>query len=199
MWNGPTSLADAEASFRSTVAEAQQLVSSTPRASEQYAYLLNGPDPSPSPRLPQDYREQVLSIGVRLNGTAHVVRSNQTILTAEEFGATDYGLPQSRFSREGIKRFLDSERVSGAWLIQRLEKFIQGFVSLPNDGALLVAVWIDGTYLYQAFEYFPYLVLRSPEKRCGKSRTLDLISLLGFNAHPPTAAPHRGPDFSRAS
>lgn len=46
-----------------------------------------------------------------------------------------------------------------------------------------------GTYCYTVFEYFPYLVLRSPEKRCGKSRALDLISMLGFNAHQPTASP----------
>ncbi len=45
---------------------------------------------------------------------------------------------------------------------------------------------------------FPYLVLRSPTKRCGKSRVLDLLSLLGFNAsarvtNPTEAQLFRGP------
>jgi phage/plasmid primase-like uncharacterized protein len=154
-----------------------------------YAHLLDGPESPSAPRLPQDFRDGQLSFGVRLKGTAYVVTSDRTILTAEAFGVTDYGLGSGPLSREGIKRFLNGERPSGAELIERLEALVQRFVMLPKDAALLVAVWIMGTYLYQAFEYFPYLVLRSPEKRCGKTRLLDVISLLAFNAHQPTASP----------
>lgn len=155
----------------------------------QYKDLLDGTEPTPPPRLPQDFREGKLSLGVRLKGAAHVVLSDRTILPAEAFGAIDYGLGSGPLSRDGIKRFLKGERPNGAELIAHLESLVNRFVILPPDAGLLVAVWIVGTYLYQAFEYFPYLVLRSPEKRCGKSRLLDVVSLLAFNAHPPTASP----------
>lgn len=49
---------------------------------------------------------------------------------------------------------------------------------------LLLAVWTLGTYCYRIFRVFPYLALRSPDKRCGKSRVLDELSLLAFNASP---------------
>lgn len=46
-----------------------------------------------------------------------------------------------------------------------------------------------GTYSYRAFRNFPYLVFRSPTKRCGKSRVLDLLSLVAFNASPRVTNP----------
>src|SRR4029453_5092286 len=63
---------------------------------------------------------------------------------------------------------------------------------------LLLAAWTLGTYCYRIFRVFPYLALRSPEKRCGKSRVLDLLALVAFNAssrvvHPTEAQLFRGP------
>jgi hypothetical protein len=114
---------------------------------------------------------------------------NQKIISAEEFEAENYGLANVRFSKEGMKRFLRPVAISGPDLLERLEAFLRRFVVMGEDLPTLLAVWLMGTYCYTAFEYFPYLVLRSPAKRCGKSRTLDLIAMLGFNAHPPTASP----------
>ena len=36
---------------------------------------------------------------------------------------------------------------------------------------------------------YPYLSIRSSEKRCGKSRLLGLLARVGFNPSPPTAIP----------
>ncbi|THJ23577.1 MAG: DUF3631 domain-containing protein [Nitrospira sp. CG24E] len=174
--------------FEAAKVKAEQGSTREGRSSE-YAHLLDGPELPAPPRLPQDFRDGQLSLGVRLKGEPHVILSDRTIVTAEKFGATDYGLGSGPLSQEGIKQFLDGERVNGAELITRLEAFVTRYLSLPHDAGLLVAVWIVGTYLYQVFEYFPYLVLRSPEKRCGKTRLLDVISLLAFNAHQPTASP----------
>lgn len=174
--------------------ETERLMDATPEkvATEplaRYQHLLEGPDPVPAPRLPQDYREGRLSIGVMIEGEAYVICSNREILSCKEFGAVNHGLTNVRFSKEGIKRFLQGEAMNGVALMERLEAFSRRFVMMGEDLPALLAVWLIGTYSYMAFEYFPYLVLRSPEKRCGKSRTLDLISLLGFNAHQPTASP----------
>ena len=155
----------------------------------RYAHLLDGPDAIPAPRLPQDFRNGVLSIGVLIDGQPYVIRGNSEIVSADEYGAEDYGLSNVRFSKEGIKRFLRGDAISGPELLDRLEAFLRRFVVMSEDLPALLALWLMGTYCYTAFEYFPYLVLRSPEKRCGKSRTLDLISMLGFNAHQPTASP----------
>lgn len=155
----------------------------------RYAHLLDGPDALPAPRLPQDFRDGQLSIGVMLNGQPYVVRGNRQIVSAEEFGSVNYGLSNVRFSKDGIRRFLRGDAISGPDVFERTESFLRRFVIMGEDLPSLLALWLIGTYCYSVFEYFPYLVLRSPEKRCGKSRTLDLISLLGFNAHHPTASP----------
>ncbi|MDK2743221.1 MAG: DUF3631 domain-containing protein [Nitrospira sp. BO4] len=155
----------------------------------RYAHLLDGPDTVPAPRLPQDFRDGVLSVGVVLDGQPYVVCGDRQIVPVKDFGAENYGLTNVRFSKEGIKRFLRGDVITGPELLERLEVFLRRFVVMGKDFPSLLALWLTGTYCYTVFEYFPYLVLRSPEKRCGKSRTLDLISLLGFNAHQPTASP----------
>lgn len=155
----------------------------------QYLHLLDGNDPAPPLRLPQDFRDGILGYGIILGGKPYIVKGDQSIVSAEESGATDYGLSNVRFSKSGIKRFLQGDAVPGATLFGQLTAFLRRFIVMGDDLLDLLALWIVGTYLYAIFEYFPYLVLRSPEKRCGKTRTLDSISLLAFNAHQPTASP----------
>jgi hypothetical protein len=171
------------------IAAAPLLSGNGPSPLERYGYLLDGPESKPAPRLPQDYRDKLLSIGVLLDGQPYVIRGDRVIVSAEEFGAVNYGLANARFSKDGIKRFLRGDAISGPELFERLEAFLRRFVVMDADLPTLLVLWLMGTYCYTVFEYFPYLVLRSPEKRCGKSRTLDLIALLSFNAHQPTASP----------
>jgi len=168
---------------------AQPLLSGELSPLTRYAHLLDGPDIIPAPRLPQDFREGVLSFGVMIDGQPYVIRGNRELVSAEQFGAVNYGLSNAGFSKEGLKRFLRGDAISAPALLERLDAFLRRFVVMGIDLPTLLALWLTGTYCYTVFEYFPYLVLRSPEKRCGKSRTLDLISLLGFNAHQPTASP----------
>ncbi len=167
----------------------QPLLSGEVSPLTRYAHLLDGPDTIPVPRLPQDFRDGVLSVGVLIDGQPYAIRGSRELVSAEEFGALNYGLSNVRFSKEGMKRFLGGNTISGPELLERLEAFLRRFVVMGEDLPALLALWLTGTYCYTVFEYFPYLALRSPEKRCGKSRTLDLISLLGFNAHQPTASP----------
>lgn len=155
----------------------------------KYAHLLDGPETPPAPRLPQEFRGKHLSYGVTLDGQPYVIRGDRTIVPAEEFGAENYGLANVRFSKGGIKRFLNGETITGAALFERLQTFLRRFVVMGEDLLALLTLWLIATYLYMVFEYFPYWVARSPEKRCGKSRLLDLIAMLAFNAHQPTASP----------
>jgi Protein of unknown function (DUF3631) len=65
------------------------------------------------------------------------------------------------------------------------------YVVLPSDEALdAVVLWTVATHAQPAFFTAPRLVISSPEKRCGKSRLLDVIEglahdpLMAFNATP---------------
>jgi hypothetical protein len=42
----------------------------------------------------------------------------------------------------------------------------------------VIALWITHTWILDAFDYTPYLDIRSPEKRCGKTKLLDCLELL---------------------
>lgn len=44
--------------------------------------------------------------------------------------------------------------------------------------APIIALWVVHSHTIAAFDYTPYLHVSSPEKRCGKSRVLDLLNLL---------------------
>ena len=71
-----------------------------------------------------------------------------------------------------------------------LGEFLRRYVALREPGAALwLAAWALGTWCYRAFRVFPYLSLRSAERRCGKSRLMRLLCRVGFNASPPTTHP----------
>jgi Protein of unknown function (DUF3631) len=62
-------------------------------------------------------------------------------------------------------------------LLDELDLLIRRFVKLPNpDLAMLLAVWIAGTYTFNQFRYCGYLVLRSATPRCGKTLLMRILS-----------------------
>ncbi len=67
---------------------------------------------------------------------------------------------------------------NGSELIRALEGFISRFAVLPSGTLLPLALWAVGTHLFKAFDTFAYLAVTSPTPRCGKSRVLELLSLL---------------------
>lgn len=93
----------------------------------------------------------------------------------------------------------------GAALLDDVLSTFQRYVVFPDlHSAVGVALWTAATHALPAFECAPRLVITSPEKRCGKSRLLDIIAgtchepLMSVNAtvaaiyrcigntHPPT-------------
>ena len=121
-----------------------------------YAHLLDGPDHLPEPNVSIDFRNDLLSVGVVLQGETYIVRADRKILTVDEFGGTDYGLgTAARFSTAGIRRFLAGEQIAGHALLARLEKFFQRFLILPEETPLLLATWSLATYVYPIYDLFP--------------------------------------------
>jgi Protein of unknown function (DUF3631) len=70
---------------------------------------------------------------------------------------------------------------SGADLLDRVRAVIARYVVLPDAHAYIaVSLWIAATHGQRAWQTAPRLAINSPEKRCGKSRLLDIIEALAY-------------------
>lgn len=65
----------------------------------------------------------------------------------------------------------------GAQLLDDLRATLNKYVVLPDGHtAAAVTLWITTTHCLPAFECAPRLVVNSPDKRCGKTRLLDVVT-----------------------
>jgi len=63
-------------------------------------------------------------------------------------------------------------------LLDELVTFIHRFVVLNDDQAIACALWVAHTHVLDASDQTPYLWVTAPEKRCGKTRLLEVLALL---------------------
>jgi hypothetical protein len=64
----------------------------------------------------------------------------------------------------------------GPALLDVLRAALTRYVSLPNaETADAITLWIAASHAQPAWAHAPRLVIRAPEKRCGKSRLLDIV------------------------
>jgi hypothetical protein len=63
-------------------------------------------------------------------------------------------------------------------VLDALVELIRAYVVMSAEQADAAALWAAHTHALDAFETTPFLDLTSPEKRCGKSRTLDVLELI---------------------
>lgn len=69
----------------------------------------------------------------------------------------------------------------GAALLDDIRDTITRFCVIPGGHQLVaVALWVVLTHLLNRFDYAPHLVIRSAEKRSGKSRLLEIIGGLAY-------------------
>lgn len=74
--------------------------------------------------------------------------------------------------------------VDGTTLLDDLAAVLRRFVILPAHAADTLALFILETYSADCFDAAPYVNLASPVKRCGKTLTLRMLSLLCDRALP---------------
>ncbi|NAS21968.1 DUF3631 domain-containing protein [Herbidospora sp. NEAU-GS84] len=68
------------------------------------------------------------------------------------------------------------QAASGADLLDELRAALTRYVILPSEHAAdAVTLWVAATHAQPAWAHAPRLVIRAPEKRCGKSRLLDIV------------------------
>jgi hypothetical protein len=143
----------------------------------------------------QDVFDGVLWYGVPVDGALVAITSSRQAYRADRLPEgialrhTDPGA--STVSRDLAVLWLTAgESGSVARTLDAVGAFFLRYVVLPDRRtALWIAAWALGTWCYRAFRVFPYLSIRSPEKRCGKSRLLGLLARVCFNASPVTAHP----------
>ena len=98
--------------------------------------------------------------------------------------ATKKGSRSSRGSR--------GSRTSKGWkLLHGITDHIAKYIALSDSLVLVIAVWVIASHLSDIWDRFPHLGITSAEKRCGKTRLLQILEdlLLGpINAASMSAA-----------
>jgi hypothetical protein len=135
----------------------------------------------------QAWAHGTLYYGCPVQLTLLIVASGRQLLKVDELPnglvVARTGFNLCRFSRDGILAYLDGAAAYGDRLLHDLQAFFRRFVMFRDARLLLLlALWTLATYTYRLYQYFPYLILRSASKRCGKSTLLELLSELAFNA-----------------
>ncbi|WP_328342184.1 DUF3631 domain-containing protein [Micromonospora sp. NBC_00421] len=84
-----------------------------------------------------------------------------------------------------------ADQVDGAAILDAVHAALTRYVVLPSTEAVdAVALWVAATHAQAAWAHAPRLVIRAPERRCGKSRLLDVVEstchnpLITVNASP---------------
>lgn len=70
------------------------------------------------------------------------------------------------------------EPVDGQELLAEIVAAIKLYVVIDDHSAIIVALWIIGTHVFDLFTIFPRLAITAPVMRCGKTTALDVIRLL---------------------
>jgi Protein of unknown function (DUF3631) len=63
-------------------------------------------------------------------------------------------------------------------IVGDIEAFLSDYVALPPMAATVIAAWVLAAWLSAIWDRFPHLAITSPEKRCGKTRLLEILQLI---------------------
>ena len=80
--------------------------------------------------------------------------------------------------REAEQLTESPDREVGAEILEDIIEFIHRYMLVTVNQAIVLAVWILHCFVFYLFDFKPFLIVTSPEKRCGKSRCLDILEIL---------------------
>ena len=63
-------------------------------------------------------------------------------------------------------------------LVEEIEDRLERHIVMPSESRLSIALWVASSYCYDSFRIFPRMVIHSPEKRCGKTTTMEIIDAI---------------------
>ncbi len=67
-------------------------------------------------------------------------------------------------------------------VVSAVERFLTDYIVVPPTTALVAAAWVAAAWQAEIWDRFPHLAVTSPEKRCGKTRLLQLLAMVAPNA-----------------
>jgi putative DNA primase/helicase len=127
----------------------------------------------------------------RLSGLAPALYEHERKLVADKFGIRTTVLDKlvnrvrdnGADERQGHALQLTEvepwpEPVDGGELLHDIVREIRRYVVMPEDDAITAALWVLHSYIFDVFTCTPRLCITSPEKGCGKTTLLDVISCL---------------------
>jgi hypothetical protein len=71
-----------------------------------------------------------------------------------------------------------TEDLTADELLIEVLAFIEQYVVIGSHELLAVALWTMHTHVFESSPTTPYLSVKSPEKQCGKTRTIETVALL---------------------
>jgi hypothetical protein len=91
---------------------------------------------------------------------------------------------RTRLSQSSVKRLENMNgRLDGRTVFTCVRSVLHDYLHFDDERLYdLIGLWILGTYLYVLFSHFGYLFLHSLLKRSAKTRLLEVISHLAFDA-----------------
>ena len=70
------------------------------------------------------------------------------------------------------------DAVDGGDLLDEIAIVVSSYIILPPGAVHAIALWTVFAHAHPCFDTSPILVIRAPEKQCGKSRTLAVVGAL---------------------
>lgn len=70
------------------------------------------------------------------------------------------------------------EPVDGAALLNELREFFKRYIVLSTEGLTIATLWVVFSWIFDLFDTCPILFVTSPQKRCGKTTLLGLLTRL---------------------
>src|ERR1043166_2671383 len=104
------------------------------------------------------------------------MKKQETEVRGQETNEREKG--EVRREKGSVEFCADGERGGGAKLLDELAEVLRRFVVLPKWGAETLALWVLHTYAFEWREVSTYIGIESPEKRCGKTTLLEVLSRL---------------------
>lgn len=98
----------------------------------------------------------------------------------------------TKLPRNWAEEFVKSDYapIVGPRLLNSLQPLLSSYLHFEDSRLYLFeSLWITGTYLYSVFGHYGYLFLYSKKMRCGKTRNLEVLSHLAYEATEPLNAP----------
>ncbi|MCU1670615.1 MAG: hypothetical protein JWP40_3542, partial [Blastococcus sp.] len=78
-------------------------------------------------------------------------------------------------TEELLAPWADDDAWAGSDLLDQLGRALRRYVIMPSaEAGDAVTLWIAATHAQPAWQHATRLVITAPEKRCGKSRLLDV-------------------------